>query len=104
MNKIIPLLFFVSIFQLTEVYATDGREISKKLTCYNYDERIVFILDLSKNNESLNNIKLKNVKRSENYIDIVTSNMKIKFDSHNYILDVKPNSASEPLKLDCTDY
>ena len=64
----------------------------------------MFILDLSKNNESLNNIKLKNVKRSENYIDIVTSNMKIKFDSHNYILDVKPNSASEPLKLDCTDY
>lgn len=85
-------------------FPTDGREISKKLTCYNYDERIVFILDLTKNNETLNSIRLKKVNRNKDSIKIETPNMTIDFDSHNYILSVKPNKASEPLKLDCTDY
>ena len=36
--------------------------MTDKLTCYNYEERIVFILDLKKDNEKLNNMNLAVVK------------------------------------------
>ena len=49
----IVLAFFIST-----TYASDGRIMTDTLTCYNYEKRIVFILDLEKDNEKLNNMNL----------------------------------------------
>ena len=65
------ILFLISI----QLYASDGRTMSDKLTCYNYEKRIVFIL---------------------------APDLLIKFDSHNYIMNVIPTRASEALTMDCT--
>ena len=92
------ILFLISI----QLYASDGRTMSDKLTCYNYEKRIVFILDLDKDNEKLNNMNLAVVKRTENYIELVAPDLLIKFDSHNYIMNVIPTRASEALTMDCT--
>jgi|TARA_B100001540_G_C15543409_1_gene522458 hypothetical protein len=92
------ILFLISI----QLYASDGRTMSDKLTCYNYEKRIVFILDLEKDNEKLNNMNLAVVKRTENYIELVAPDLLIKFDSHNYIMNVIPTRASEALTMDCT--
>ena len=59
----IVLPFFVST-----TYASDGRTMTDKLTCYNYEKRIVFILDLEKDNEKLNNMNLAVVKRTKDSI------------------------------------
>ena len=50
---------------LSTTYASDGRTMTDKLTCYNYEKRIVFILDLEKDNEKLNNMNLAVVKRTK---------------------------------------
>tara|TARA_B100000965_G_scaffold123545_1_gene102233 strand:- start:102 stop:338 length:237 start_codon:yes stop_codon:yes gene_type:complete len=73
-----------------------------KLTCYNYEKRIVFTLDLKQDKEKLNNMNLAVVKRTENTIELVAPDLLVKFDSHNYIMNVIPTRASEALTMDCT--
>jgi len=73
-----------------------------KLTCYNYEKRIVFTLDLKQDKEKLNNMNLAVVKRTENTIELVAPDLLVKFDSQNYIMNVIPTRASEALTMDCT--
>jgi len=96
---LIPSIFILSTFNS---FASDGRTMTDKLTCYNYEERIVFMLDLTKDNEKLNSMNLAVVKRTENSIELVAPDLLVKFDSHNFVLNVIPTRASEPLTMDCT--
>ena len=93
----IVLPFFVST-----TYASDGRTMTDKLTCYNYEKRIVFILDLEKDNEKLNNMNLAVVKRTKDSIELVAPDLLVKVDSHNFIMNVIPTKATEALTMDCT--
>ncbi len=97
-NLVILSLFIIS----QNVLASDGRTMTDKLTCYNYEKRIVFILDLKKDNEKLNNMNLAVVKRTENSIELVAPDLLVKFNSHNFIMNVIPTRASEALTMDCT--
>tara|TARA_Y100000389_G_scaffold203274_1_gene251189 strand:+ start:4199 stop:4513 length:315 start_codon:yes stop_codon:yes gene_type:complete len=97
-NLVILSLFIIS----QNVLASDGRTMTDKLTCYNYEKRIVFILDLKKDNEKLNNMNLAVVKRTENAIELVAPDLLVKFNSHNFIMNVIPTRASEALTMDCT--
>ena len=82
--KIITSIFLV--FFVSNVNASDGRTMTDKLTCYNYEKRIVFILDLEKDNEKLNNMNLAVVKRTKDSIELVAPDLLVKFDSHINIL------------------
>ena len=93
----IVLAFFIST-----TYASDGRTMTDKLTCYNYEKRIVFILDLEKDNEKLNNMNLAVVKRTKDSIELVAPDLLVKFDSLNFIMNVIPTRATEALTMDCT--
>ena len=93
----IVLPFFVST-----TYASDGRTMTDKLTCYNYEKRIVFILDLEKDNEKLNNMNLAVVKRTKDSIELVAPDLLVKFYSHNFIMNLIPTRATEALTMDCT--
>ena len=96
---LIPFIFIISTFNS---FASDGRTMTDKLTCYNYEERIVFMLDLTKDNEKLNSMNLAVVKRTENSIELVAPDLLVKFDSHNFVLNVIHTRASEQLTMDCT--
>tara|TARA_Y100001936_G_scaffold229015_1_gene250723 strand:+ start:1365 stop:1679 length:315 start_codon:yes stop_codon:yes gene_type:complete len=98
--KIITSIFLVLF--VSNVNASDGRTMTDKLTCYNYEKRIVFILDLEKDNEKLNNMNLAVVKRTKDSIELVAPDLLVKFDSHNFIMNVMPTRASEALTMDCT--
>ena len=98
--KIITSVFLVLF--VSNVNASDGRTMTDKLTCYNYEKRIVFILDLEKDNEKLNNMNLAVVKRTKDSIELVAPDLLVKFDSHNFIMNVMPTRASEALTMDCT--
>tara|TARA_B100001121_G_scaffold254019_1_gene230936 strand:+ start:74 stop:388 length:315 start_codon:yes stop_codon:yes gene_type:complete len=98
--KIITSIFLV--FLVSNVNSSDGRTMTDKLTCYNYEKRIVFILDLEKDNEKLNNMNLAVVKRTKDSIELVAPDLLVKFDSHNFIMNVMPTRASEALTMDCT--
>ena len=93
----IVLAFFIST-----TYASDGRTMTDKLTCYNYEKRIVFILDLEKDNEKLNNMNLAVVKRTKDSIELVAPDLLVKFDSYNFIMNLIPTRATEALTMDCT--
>ena len=95
------LLNFILLTALNS-YASDGRTMFDKLTCYNYEKRIVFTLDLKQDKEKLNNMNLAVVKRTENTIELVAPDLLVKFDSHNFIMNVIPTRASEALTMDCT--
>ena len=97
-------VIFLNFILLTTLssYAADGRTMYDKLTCYNYEKRIVFTLDLKQDKEKLNNMNLAVVKRTENSIELVAPDLLVKFDSHNYIMNVIPTRASEALAMDCT--
>ena len=95
--SVIVLAFFISTS-----YASDGRTMTDKLTCYNYEERIVFILDLEKDNERLNNMNLAVVKRTRDSIELVAPDLLVKFDSHNFVMNLIPTRATEALTMDCT--
>jgi len=99
-KKILVLLFMFSPF--VNANASDGRTMTDKLTCFNYDERIVFMLDLKKDNEKLNNMSLAVVKRTKNSIELVAPDLLVKFDSLNFVLNVIPTRASEALTMECT--
>ena len=96
------LISLIFILSTSYSFASDGRTMTDKLTCYNYEERIVFILDLTKDNEKLNSMNLAVVKRTENSIELVAPDLLVKFDSHNFVMNVIPTRASEPLTMDCT--
>ena len=67
------LLSLIIIIPSIAAHAADGRTMTDKLTCYNYEERIVFILDLKKDNEKLNRMSLAVVKRTEDSIELTSS-------------------------------
>ena len=92
---------FLVLFTST-AYASDGRIMTDKLTCYNYEKRIVFILDLEKDNEKLNNMNLAVVKRTRDSIELVAPDLLVKFDSHNFVMNLIPTRATEALTMDCT--
>ena len=96
------IIFITTALFSSYLFASDGRIMTDKLTCYNYEERIVFILDLKKDNEKLNNMNLAVVKRTKDSIELVAPDLLIKFDSQNYIMNVIPTRASEALTMDCT--
>ena len=96
------LLLLIIFMPFINVNASDGRTMNDKLTCYNYEERIVFMLDLKKDNEKLNNMSLEVVKRTENSIEFVGPDLLVKFDSLNFVLSVIPTRASEALTMECT--
>mgnify|MGYP001214291291 FL=1 len=101
--RIFKILFLNSIALASlNSHATDGRTMYDKLTCFNYEKRIVFILDLKDGKEKLNNMNLAVVKRTENSIELVAPDLLVKFDSHNYVMNVIPTRASEALTMDCT--
>ena len=87
---------------ISTTYASDGRTMTDKLTCYNYEKRIVFILDLEKDNEKLNNMNLAVVKRTKDSIELVAPDLLVKFDSHNFVMNLIPTRATEALTMDCT--
>ena len=93
--------FFLVLF-ISTAYASDGRIMTDKLTCYNYEKRIVFILDLEKDNEKLNNMTLAVVKRTKDSIELVAPDLLVKFDSHNFVMNLIPTRATEALTMDCT--
>ena len=93
---------FFLVLSISTAYASDGRTMTDKLTCYNYEKRIVFILDLEKDNERLNNMNLAVVKRTRDSIELVAPDLLVKFDSHNYIMNLIPTRATEALTMDCT--
>ena len=93
--------FFLVLF-ISTAYASDGRIMTDKLTCYNYEKRIVFILDLEKDNERLNNMNLAVVKRTRDSIELVAPDLLVKFDSHNFVMNLIPTRATEALTMDCT--
>tara|TARA_B100001057_G_scaffold203691_1_gene204445 strand:+ start:224 stop:538 length:315 start_codon:yes stop_codon:yes gene_type:complete len=97
----ITFLNFIILITLSS-HASDGRTMFDKLTCYNYEKRIVFTLDLKQDKEKLNNMNLAVVKRTENTIELVAPDLLVKFDSHNFIMNVIPTRASEALTMDCT--
>ena len=68
MHSLKKLSAIVLAFFASTTYASDGRTMTDKLTCYNYEKRIVFILDLEKDNEKLNNMNLAVVKRTKDSI------------------------------------
>ena len=98
------LLSLIIIIPSIAAHAADGRTMTDKLTCYNYEERIVFILDLKKDNEKLNRMNLAVVKRTEDSIELTAPDLLVKFDSINFVLDVVPSKASEALSMECTPY
>ena len=98
------LLSLIIIIPSLAAHAADGRTMTDKLTCYNYEERIVFILDLKKDNEKLNRMNLAVVKRTEDSIELTAPDLLVKFDSINFVLDVVPTKASEALSMECTPY
>tara|TARA_B100000989_G_scaffold144235_1_gene107451 strand:+ start:29 stop:343 length:315 start_codon:yes stop_codon:yes gene_type:complete len=93
---------FFLVLSISTAYASDGRTMTDKLTCYNYEKRIVFILDLEKDNERLNNMNLAVVKRTRDSIELVAPDLLVKFDSHNFIMNLIPTRATEALTMDCT--
>ena len=95
---------FVLALFISTAYASDGRTMTDKLTCYNYEKRIVFILDLEKDNEKLNNMNLAVVKRTKDSIELAAPDLLVKFDSHNFIMNLIPTTATEALTMDCTTY
>ena len=98
------LLSVIIILPAITAHAADGRTMTDKLTCYNYEERIVFILDLKKDNEKLNRMSLAVVKRTKDSIELTAPDLLIRFDSINFVLDVVPTRASEALSMECTPY
>ena len=96
------LFAIVLAFFISTTYASDGRTMTDKLTCYNYEKRIVFILDLEKDNEKLNNMNLAVVKRTKDSIELVAPDLLVKFDSPNCIMNLIPTRATEALTMDCT--
>ena len=98
------LLSLIIIIPTIAAHAADGRTMTDKLTCYNYEERIVFILDLKKDNEKLNRMNLAVVKRTKGSIELTAPDLLVKFDSINFVLDVVPTKASEALSMECTPY
>ena len=98
------LLSLIFIIPSVAAHAADGRTMTDKLTCYNYEERIVFILDLKKDNEKLNRMSLAVVKRTEDSIELTAPDLLVKFDAINFVLDVVPSKASEALSMECTPY
>ena len=98
------LLSVIIILPSITAHAADGRTMTDKLTCYNYEERIVFILDLKKDNEKLNRMNLAVVKRTKESIELTAPDLLIRFDSINFVLDVVPTRASEALSMECTPY
>ena len=93
---------FFLVLSISTAYASDGRTMTDKLTCYNYEKRIVFILDLEKDNEKLNNMTLAVVKRTKDSIELVAPDLLVKFDSHNFVMNLIPTRATEALTMDCT--
>ena len=98
------LLSVIIILPAITAHAADGRTMTDKLTCYNYEERIVFILDLKKDNEKLNRMNLAVVKRTKDSIELAAPDLLVRFDSINFVLDVVPTKASEALSMECTPY
>ena len=98
------LLSLIIIIPTISAHAADGRTMTDKLTCYNYEERIVFILDLKKDNEKLNRMNLAVVKRTKDSIELAAPDLLVRFDSINFVLDVVPTKASEALSMECTPY
>ena len=98
------LLSLIIMIPTIAAHAADGRTMTDKLTCYNYEERIVFILDLKKDNEKLNRMNLAVVKRTKDSIELTAPDLLIRFDSINFVLDVVPTRASEALSMECTPY
>ena len=98
------LLSLIIIIPTISAHAADGRTMTDKLTCYNYEERIVFILDLKKDNEKLNRMNLAVVKRTKDSIELSAPDLLVRFDSINFVLDVVPTKASEALSMECTPY
>ena len=98
------LLSLIIIIPSIAAHAADGRTMTDKLTCYNYEERIVFILDLKKDNEKLNRMSLAVVKRTEDSIELTAPDLLVKFDAINFVLDVVPSKASKALSMECTPY
>ena len=98
------LLSLIIMIPTIAAHAADGRTMTDKLTCYNYEERIVFILDLKKDNEKLNRMSLAVVKRTKDSIELTAPDLLIRFDSINFVLDVVPTRASEALSMECTPY
>ena len=98
------LLSLIFIIPSISAHSADGRTMTDKLTCYNYEERIVFILDLKKDNEKLNRMNLAVVKRTEDSIELTAPDLLVRFDSINFVLDVVPTKASEALSMECTPY
>ena len=98
------LLSLIIIIPTIAAHAADGRTMTDKLTCYNYEERIVFILDLKKDNENLNRMNLSVVKRTKDSIEHTAPDLLVRFDSINFVLDVVPTKASEALSMECTPY
>ena len=98
------LLSLIIIIPSIAAHAADGRTMTDKLTCYNYEERIVFILDLKKDNEKLNRMNLSVAKRTKDSIELTAPDLLVKFDSINFVLDVVPTKASEALSMECTPY
>ena len=98
------LLSVIIILPAITSHAADGRTMTDKLTCYNYEERIVFILDLKKDNEKLNRMNLAVVKRTKDSIELAAPDLLVRFDSINFVLDVVPTKASEALSMECTPY
>ena len=98
------LLSLIIIIPSISAHSADGRTMTDKLTCYNYEERIVFILDLKKDKEKLNRMNLAVVKRTKGSIELTAPDLLIKFDSINFVLDVVPTKASEALSMECTPY
>ena len=98
------LLSLIIIIPTIAAHAADGRTMTDKLTCYNYEERIVFILDLKKDNEKLNRMNLAVVKRTKDSIELAAPDLLVRFDSINFVLDVVPTRASEALSMECTPY
>ena len=98
------LLSLIIIIPTIAAHAADGRTMTDKLTCYNYEERIVFILDLKKDNEKLNRMSLAVVKRTKDSIELAAPDLLVRFDSINFVLDVVPTKASEALTMECEPY
>ena len=98
------LLSLIIIIPTIAAHAADGRTMTDKLTCYNYEERIVFILDLKKDNEKLNRMNLAVVKRTKDSIELAAPDLLVRFDSINFVLDVVPTKASEALSMECAPY
>ena len=98
------LVSLIIILPSTATHAADGRTMTDKLTCYNYEERIVFILDIKKDNEKLITMNIAVEKRTIDSIELAAPDLLVRFDSINFVLDVVPTKASEALSMECTPY